>query len=87
MLQFLPVFVNNNHEINTVVHGSITASSDIFQEYSDVLKEIGCLEGSHHIGIHPTVRPVLHPPRRVPVTLKDPVKKELERMDKERIVN
>ena len=62
------------------------ASSDVFQEYSDVFKGIGCLEGSHHIRIDPTVKPVVHPPRRVTVTLKDPVKKELECMNKEGIV-
>ena len=83
-LQFLQVLVNDNHAIHTVVHDNITASasSDVFQEYSDVFEDIGCLEGSYHIEIDPTVKPVIYPPRRVPVTLKDPLKKELERMVK-----
>ena len=87
-LQFLQVLVNDNHDIDTVVHDNTTASasSDVFQEYPDVFEGIGCLEGSYHIEIDPTVKPVIHPPRRVPVTLKYPLKKELERMVKEGIV-
>ena len=42
-------------------------------------------ERSYHIEIDPSVKPVIHPPRRVPVTLKDPLKKELDRMVEEGI--
>ena len=46
-------------------------------------KGIGCLEGSYRIEIDPTVKAVINTPIRVPVTLKDPPKIELERMVKE----
>jgi hypothetical protein len=87
-LQFLQVLVNDKHDIDTVVHEemSVNACSNIFQEYADVFEGIGCLEGSYHIEIDPSAKPIIHPPRRVPVTLKDSLKKELDRMVKEEIV-
>ncbi len=65
---------------------SVNTTSDICQEYADVFEGIGCLDKSYHIEIDPTVKPVIHPPRRVPVTLKDPLKKELDRMVEEGIL-
>ena len=64
---------------------SVNTTSDIFQEYADVFEGIECLDESYHIKIDPNVKPVLHPPRdrRVPVTLKDPLKKGLDRMVEE----
>ena len=62
---------------------SANTTSDILQEYADVFEGIGCLDESYHIKIDPSVKPVLHPPRRVPVTLKDPLKKELDRIVEE----
>ena len=56
-LKFLQVLVNDNENIDAVMHHemSVNASSDIFQEYSDVFEGIGCLEGSYHIEIDPSV--------------------------------
>ncbi len=34
----------------------------------------------HHIKIDPTVAPMIHPPRKVPIALKDKIKTELNRM-------
>ena len=83
-LQFLQVLVNDKHDIDAVVHGemSVNASSYTFQEYADVFEGIGRLEGSYHIEIDPSAKQVIHPPRIVPVTLKDSLKKVLDRMVK-----
>ena len=84
----MQVLVNDNHDINTLIHDNINVSLsfEVFQEYSDVFKGIGCLEGSYGIEIDPTVKAVINTPLRVQVTLKDPLKIELERMVKEGIV-
>ena len=37
-----------------------------------------CLNESYHIEIDPSVKPVIHSPRRIRVTPKDPLKKELD---------
>ena len=51
----------------------------IFDEY-DVFGELGCLPGEYHINIDETVRPVVHPPRRVPFALRHKLKAELKRL-------
>ena len=51
----------------------------IFDEY-DVFGELGCLSGQYHINIDETVKPVVHPPRRVPFALRHKLKAELERL-------
>ena len=48
----------------------------IFDEY--VFGELGCLPGEYHINIDETVKPVVHPPRRVPFALRHKLKAELE---------
>ena len=96
-LQFLKVLVNekSNHEVDSVTQSNPSTNpaikspldnTDILKEYADVFEGLGCLEGAYHIEIDPSVKPVIHPPRRVPVTLREPLRKELERMVKEEIL-
>ena len=49
----------------------------IFDEY-DVFGELRCLPSEYHINIDETVKPVVHPPRRVPFALRHKLKAELE---------
>ncbi len=50
------------------------------EQYEDVFGEIGCLQGEHHISINSDVKPVIHPPRKIPISMLDKLKAELERM-------
>ena len=51
-------------------------------EYSDVFNGLGCVKGiTHHITLDENAKSVVHPPRRVPVTLRSKVKQELDRME------
>ena len=58
--------------------GDDAARQTILREYGDVFQGIGCFDGKFHIDIDPKVKPVVHPPRRVPFALRDPLKKELD---------
>ena len=58
----------------------VNQSSPEFLEDYDVFEEIGLLNGEHDINCDQSVPPVINPPRRIPVMLKEKVKKELERM-------
>ena len=54
----------------------------IIKSFSDVLgDEIGCLPGEYHIKIDESVHPVVHPPRTLPVAIRDQVRKELEHLE------
>ncbi len=66
--------------IFSVATGKLT-SENVFEEYSDVFKGIGDIPGEYHIKVDPNIKPVQHPPRKVPVALRAKVKAELQRME------
>ena len=51
------------------------------EEFGDVFKGQGCMEGKLHLEIDKTVTPVINPPRRVPFALKEKLKSELDRFE------
>ena len=50
----------------------------ILKEFADVFKGSGCLPGEYNIKIDPSVPPVIHPPRWVPIALKEKFKAKLD---------
>jgi len=56
-------------------------SSSILDSYPDVFDGIGKLDGIHDISIDKSVKPVVHAPRRVPLSMMDRVKDELVSME------
>ena len=59
---------------------------EVTASYSDVLKGLGCMEGTLHLEVDTTVAPAIMPPRRVPLTLKDRLKHELTRLEKASVI-
>ena len=55
-------------------------SVDITEEYADSFK------GEYKIKLDPSVQPVVHAPRKVPVALHDRVKEELQRMENDGVI-
>ena len=56
------------------------------QEFPEVFKGLGKLQGQYNIEIDPDVTPVVHAPRKVPVALKSKLKTELKRLENEDII-
>ena len=55
----------------------------IYEKYSNVFDGLGCINNiQYHINIDQTCKPVIYPPRRVPVTLKLKIQDELKRTEK-----
>jgi len=54
----------------------------VLAEYSDVFVGLGCFPGEHHIVTDKNVQPVIHAPRRVPLSLQPKLKQSLEAMVK-----
>ena len=52
------------------------------KEYFNCFGEVGILKTAYHIELKDGVTPVVVPPRKIPYALKDPLKKELDRMEK-----
>lgn len=49
-------------------------------------KVLGVLPGEHTIKLDPSIPPVVHPPRKVSVCLKEKIKDELDRMEKAGVI-
>ena len=58
----------------------------VLDKYSDVFDGIGHLPGECEIYLKSDSVPVVHPPRRVPIAIRDKLKAELERMEREHVI-
>ena len=61
---------------------NVTSTDD----YPECFNGIGQLPGTYHINLNPSVPPVVHSPRRVPIALRDDVKHELNNMEQDGII-
>lgn len=67
--------------IYTINHEKPNVPDGIDAGYEDLFSGLGCLPGEHTIKLDHSVTPVVHPPRRVPIALRDKLKDELDRME------
>lgn len=58
----------------------------ILLEYQDVFEGLGCLPGPYTIQIDESITPVVHPPRRIPVALRETLRQELLQMTEQEII-
>ena len=61
-------------------------ANELLSEYSDVFEGLGELAGEYHIVTDDAVKPVIHPPRRVPVPLREKVHAKLDEMVQRNII-
>lgn len=54
----------------------------VIKQYPQLFKGIGSLSGECTIHLLPNVKPIVHPPRKIPVSLQARCKLELDRMEK-----
>ena len=64
----------------------IRDKQDLITQYPECFDGIGKFQGEYHITVDPNVPPVIHPPRRVPISLKDDIKSELDDIVKNGII-
>ena len=62
------------------------SKSRILNDYKKVFTGLGCLPGEYHIEIDPSVKPVQHAPRRVPVPLRTKFKAKITEMEKKGVI-
>jgi hypothetical protein len=60
--------------------------SEVFGKYKNVFIGTGKVQYEHHIELDETVPPVVHPPRRVPLSLHPRLKKTLDALEKQNII-
>ena len=66
--------------LRKAVRAAVKAQSDLLTEYKDVFEGLSDLPGEYHIVTDEAVKPVIHPPRRVPVSLREQIKAKLDEM-------
>lgn len=64
----------------------IKDKKDLITKYPETFDGIGQFEGLYHITIDKSIPPVVHAQRKVPLTLKDKIKDELEDMENQSII-
>lgn len=58
----------------------------LLKDYADVFSGTGKLEGKYHIVVDENVKPVIHPPRKVPIAIQHKLKAELDRLEEQQII-
>ena len=58
----------------------IKDKQDLISQYPECFNGVGKFQGEYHIVLDPNVPAVVHPPRRMPISLKDDIKRELDQM-------
>lgn len=53
----------------------------VVNQYQDVFGGLGTVPGEHHIELDPTVKPVIHPPRKVPFGLQERLRETLDKLE------
>ena len=82
-LNLIKVMVNdipNSENVKCQPKRGVLTEEQILKDYRDVF------EGLCHLEVDQTVRPVIHPPRKVPVALRDRLKEELDKVVGEEIL-
>ncbi|CAH1252634.1 RTL1 [Branchiostoma lanceolatum] len=58
----------------------------LIEEYKDVFTGLGRLPGECHLEVDESIKPRIHPPRRVPVSIKEQLKRALDDMTEEGVI-
>ena len=59
---------------------------ELEEQFPQVLQGTGVFEGKYHLHLDPSVKPVVHPPRRVLVALRERLKTSLDDLEKQGII-
>ena len=70
----------------SVKSAPIRSKQDLIARYPECFDGIGKLKGEYHITLDPAVPPVVHPPHKVSISMKDEIKDELDNMVKNDII-
>ena len=80
-LQLLTINKENILAIDcNAVESGVSTKENCLSQYKDVFSGEGKINGQLHLEIDKNVHPVQLPTRRVPIALKEPLKKELDRL-------
>ena len=62
-------------------------TDSLIKEYADVFKGLGKVEEEYHINLHQNAKPVIHPPRKVPLTILPKLKETVNKLIKANVIS
>ena len=65
---------------------AVVTKESLLEQYPQVFEGIGCMPGNYHLTIDSSVKPVVHPPRKIPLSIKGKVEAELQRLTELEII-
>ncbi|PFX24019.1 Retrovirus-related Pol polyprotein from transposon 17.6 [Stylophora pistillata] len=68
------------------VEQTVVTKDSLLKQYPQVFEGIRCMPGNYHLTVDSSVKPVVHPPRRVALSLKVKVEAELQRLTELEII-
>ena len=80
----------STHDVSVINFHHITTkpeTDNLIKEYADVLKGLGKVEGEYHINLHQNAKPVIHPPRKAPLTILSKLKETLNKLIKTNVIS
>ena len=80
LLPILGLATSENLNLIKRISAINVSDEQFFSEFSDCFGELGTLKNTHHIEIKGNVAPVVTPVRKMPLTLKPKLEKELKHM-------
>lgn len=78
--------LNSSVKLGIVQRVDNLNNQQILDEFADCFQGMGCLSKEHTIQINPEIRPVINRARRIPLSMADKVKAELDRMEQNGII-
>ena len=74
------------NSVNDKPQTNVLTKDRILKDFSDVFEGLGCMDSLYHRKVDENVKPVIHPPRKVHVALRDRLKEELEKLVKKEVI-
>jgi hypothetical protein len=84
-VQAMNLLTINYENIKAVRKGAPSeplSEEKVLKEFADVFEGTGKLQGKYHLELDENATPIVHPPRKVPVAIKERLRNELERLTK-----
>lgn len=83
-----PAILGLNHclKLGLIKRVNEISSNNVLEQYDDVFKGIGCLKLEHKIILKENSASVVFNARKIPLSIKNEVKNELDRLEKQKII-
>ena len=85
-VQAMSLLTINFENIKAVRKGVPLSKEKVLKEFANVFEGTGKLQGKYHLELDENATPIVYPPRKVPVAIKERLRNELERLTKMDII-